>query len=311
MTSITDLVEGVMAKVSIAAANIVVPSTRSVPVATKSQSRGGVVTTSAIVLGTTLSAAALYKMSGFSAKKGIARLTGGIYDKMIVSMTEVWYKNVLERQANNAIILDVGIGTAGALLQCKDIIKAKNLTIIGIDYNEFYIEAASEQITKHGMEDFITVHALSIYDDKKLQNILDEYIKSKEKRVDSVYFSGSFSLLPDPKAALIAVMRDALKPDSGKIYITQTYQKTTPPLMSHVKPLIKYITTIDFGQLVKTEEVVELLKSDDLVKEGLVLEEHKLIEGSLDNYWQAAYVSVMGQDSKTSPTKGFLSKVFQ
>jgi ubiquinone/menaquinone biosynthesis C-methylase UbiE len=311
MTSITDLVEGVMAKVSIAAANIVAPSTRSVPVATKSQSRGGVVTTSAIVLGTTLSAAALYKMSGFSAKKGIARLTGGIYDKMIVSMTEVWYKNVLERQADNAIILDVGIGTAGALLQCKDIIKAKNLTIIGIDYNEFYIEAASEQITKHGMEDFITVHALSIYDDKKLQNILDEYIKSKEKRVDSVYFSGSFSLLPDPKAALIAVMRDALKPDSGKIYITQTYQKKTPPLMSHVKPLIKYITTIDFGQLVKTEEVVELLKSDDLVKEGLVLEEHKLIEGSLDNYWQAAYVSVMGQDSKTSPTKGFFSKVFQ
>ena len=311
MTSITDLVDGVMAKVSIAAANILPPSTRRVPVATKSQSRGGVVTTSAIVIGTTLSAAALYKMSGFCAKKGIARLIGGIYDKTIVSMTEVWYKNVLERQAENAIILDVGIGTAGALLRCKDIIKAKNLTIIGVDYNEFYIEAASEKITKHGMEDFITVHALSIYDDKKLQTILDEYINSKEKRVDSVYFSGSFSLLPDPKAALIAVMRDALKPDSGKIYITQTYQKKTPPLMSHVKPLIKYITTIDFGQLVKTEEVVELLKSNDLVKEGLVLEEHKLIEGSLDNYWQAAYVSVMGQDSKTSPTKGFFSKVFQ
>ena len=32
---------------------------------------------------------------------------------MIVKMTEVWYKKVLERQPDGATILDVGIGTAG------------------------------------------------------------------------------------------------------------------------------------------------------------------------------------------------------
>lgn len=43
-------------------------------------------------------------------------LVGGIYDKMIVNMTRVWYKHVLEKQNDNVIILDVGIGTASKLL---------------------------------------------------------------------------------------------------------------------------------------------------------------------------------------------------
>ena len=171
----------------------------------------------------------------------------------------------------------------GALLRCKDIIKAKNLTIIGVDYNGFYIEAAKTCIQDQNMTDHISVHTLSIYDEEGLQKIL----ASRQGQVDSVYFSGSFSLLPDPKGALATVLK-VLKP-KGEIYITQTYQKRYSPVMSRVKPLIKFVTTIDFGQLITTADIGMLLNS----VEDLSVVEHVVIKGSIDNYWQAAYMSVL------------------
>lgn len=120
-----------------------------------------------------------------------------------------------------------------------------------------------------------------------------------------MYFSGSFSLLPDPQQALIsiqAVLRGesgagaGTGTDAGKVYITQTYQKRPSFWMGKIKPLLKFITTIDFGKLVTVEEIRELLEN----VEGLVLEEHEVMEGSLDNYWQAAYLSVLVKTGATS-----------
>jgi SAM-dependent methyltransferase len=171
--------------------------------------------------------------------------------------------------------------TVGALLRCKDIIKEKNLTVIGIDYNNFYINAAQTCIEEQNMTNKISVHAISIYDEEALKKIM------ASKKVDSVYFSGSFSLLPDPKGALAAILK-VLKP-KGEVYITQSYQKKYSPVMSRVKPLIKFVTTIDFGQLVTVKEIAELLSDVD----GLEVKEHDVMRGSLDNRWQAAYLSVL------------------
>ena len=38
-------------------------------------------------------------------------------------MTEVWYLEVLKRLEINSKILDIGIGTSGALLRCADMLK--------------------------------------------------------------------------------------------------------------------------------------------------------------------------------------------
>jgi hypothetical protein len=46
-------------------------------------------------------------------KYTFASVIGGIYNTIIVKMTEVWYKQVLEKQTDGATILDIGIGTAG------------------------------------------------------------------------------------------------------------------------------------------------------------------------------------------------------
>ena len=39
-----------------------------------------------------------------------------IYDSMIVHMTEKWYHSVLSQLDDNSVVLDVGIGTAGAFI---------------------------------------------------------------------------------------------------------------------------------------------------------------------------------------------------
>ena len=173
----------------------------------------------------------------------------------------------------------------GALLQCKDIVKEKNLKIIGIDYNEYYVQAAKNSIQEQDMQDSISVHAMSIYDEQALAKVV---ASTPKQEVDTVYFSGSFSLMPDPKGALAAVLKVLKKPD-GEICITQTYQKKYDPIMSRVKPLIKFVTTIDFGQLVTVEDIAELLNNVDDLK----VKEHGVMQGSIDNYWQAAYLSIL------------------
>ena len=80
--------------------------------------------------------------------------------------------------------------------------------------------------------------------------------------VDAVYFSGSFSLLPEPTRALRLASEFAKSngepSDNGRgaVYITQTYQRKTPFFLPFLKPLLKYVTTIDFGRLVTEEEIL-------------------------------------------------------
>jgi hypothetical protein len=146
---------------------------------------------------------------------------------------------------------------------------------------------------------------MDIYDQEKVQGLLkqnsvnkvedtDTQHTSSTRLFDAVYFSGSFSLLPKPLEALHS-LSSILEPNHGRIYITQTYQRHTPFLLHRVKPLLKYLTTIDFGNLVTTDEIMELYKTS-----GLVMEEHEVIQGSVDNYYQAAYLSILKLSSPTT-----------
>jgi hypothetical protein len=54
-------------------------------------------------------------LSTLSQNISLSSVVGGIYDKLCVHMTETWYRTVLSRQNDNAVILDCGIGTSGTL----------------------------------------------------------------------------------------------------------------------------------------------------------------------------------------------------
>jgi ubiquinone/menaquinone biosynthesis C-methylase UbiE len=69
-----------------------------------------------------------------------------IYDTLILRLTSGWYAEVLRRVPEGATVLDVGIGTAGALLANDDLVKRKCLRIVGIDIDAGYIARARRRL---------------------------------------------------------------------------------------------------------------------------------------------------------------------
>jgi ubiquinone/menaquinone biosynthesis C-methylase UbiE len=218
-----------------------------------------------------------------------------IYDIIILRMTELWYRTVLQKLPDGSILLDVGIGTSGALLRCVDLILQKNLKVVGIDIDASYVQTGKLSVEEMGLGDRISINVVDVYDGKETVLQLAKELGATENErgqfVDAVYFSGSFSLLPDPVKALQLVsqyVKDGGDEKRGHVYITQTYQRKTPFFLPYIKPLMKYATTIDFGNLVREEEALKTFEES-----GLTLLEHTVIHGSVDNAMQAAYVSVL------------------
>jgi len=52
-----------------------------------------------------------------------------IYDRAILPLTASWYAEVLGRVPERARLLDVGIGTGGALVAHAELVRAKRLRI--------------------------------------------------------------------------------------------------------------------------------------------------------------------------------------
>lgn len=177
----------------------------------------------------------------------------------------------------------------GALLRCKEILLSKNISVTGIDYNELYVKAAQESIEQNNLTSSIEVEYKSVYDIPTHPPIILTLPNDKNKKryFDAAYFSGSISLLPSSVEALRAVA-EVVKP-GGLIYITQTYQRKSLPLLKYIKPLLKFVTSIDFGQLVMIDEVEERLWRGS----GLNLIKHEVIPGSVDNRYQAAYLTIL------------------
>lgn len=217
-----------------------------------------------------------------------------IYDALILSMTEAWYRAVLEKLPDGSIVLDVGIGTGGALLRCTDILNRKDLKVIGIDIDSAYVEAGKDAVLTAGMDDRISIDVVDVYQAKERVSELVRQMGGTEdadgRFVDAVYFSGSFSLLPDPVKALQLVSEfvKAKDGEKGSIFITQTYQRKTPFFLPYMKPLLKYATTIDFGQLVTEGDILRTFEESHLE-----VVEHEVIPGSVDNSLQAAYLSIL------------------
>eukprot|EP01084_Bolivina_argentea_P053912 98904_1 len=162
-----------------------------------------------------------------------------IYDILLVQLTVRFYKEVLERLDENAILLDVGIGTGTSLLKSKDIIIQKNLQIIGVDYDEDYIKQCVKNIKQYKLENNVTAVHKSIYD----------YNKSLDMKFDAIYFSSSLMIMPDPAQALTHCVSMFKNKKNNKIYVTQTFEECKNIMLEFIKPLMKFFTTIDFGSI--------------------------------------------------------------
>ncbi len=173
-------------------------------------------------------------------------MRGLIYDLTFRKLTIGWYAQVLQRLPDGAHLLDVGIGTAGALSANADLIHRKQLRVTGVDIDPDYVRRARRNLAKAGLSERVTVRLESIYD-------------HQGGPYDAAYFSASFMLLPDPVAALEHI--GGLLADDGRLFFTQTFENKRSVLVEKAKPLLKKVTTIDFGSVTYAEDFARTLES--------------------------------------------------
>lgn len=162
-----------------------------------------------------------------------------VYDRVIAGMTAKWYRQVLERLPDGARLLDVGIGTGAALARCADVVRAKNLTVVGLDIDRDYLAYCQAALGRAGLTGHVTPVLGSVYD-------------HRGGPYDAVYFSASLMLLPDPVAAISHVA--SLLAPGGRLFSTQTFHHRRSPLLERAKPLAQHVTTIHFGRVTYEHE---------------------------------------------------------
>ncbi len=176
----------------------------------------------------------------------IQRVRAGIYDTAIIQMTVPWYAAVLQRVAPGSHLLDVGVGTGKALLANRDLLVERDLRVTGVDIDEAYVRACREAVHQAGMEERIDVRLESIYD-------------HGDGPYDAVYFSASFMLLPDPVAALHHVSGQLA--EKARIYFTQTFEHRRSPAVERIKPMLRWLTTVDFGTVTYERDFEQILSA--------------------------------------------------
>ena len=195
------------------------------------------------------------------------------------------YAAVLARVTPDSRVLDIGIGTAGALVRNQELVLGRRVTVVGIDPEREYVTKAARVVAAAGLADAIKVHCLSIYEPG-----LRSAFAGKAK-FDDASFSGSLALLRDPVAALRCAAT-MLKP-GGRVYVTQCFHNRPAPLTARLKPMLRRFTSIDFGRVVLAAEIAEIAE-----RAGLHVIEDAPVPGSIDTRWQTARLVVLGQGSK-------------
>lgn len=183
-----------------------------------------------------------------------------VYNTLILHLTSQWYGEVFRRIPDGTVLLDVGIGTAGALTANAQALRRKRLRITGIDIDADYIESAVRKIRDARLAGHVDVRLESVYD-------------HHGGPYDAVYFSASFMLLPDPDRAL-RHCRNLLKAN-GRFFFTQTIQLRPSRWMERLKPMLKRFTSIDFGRVTYEEDFKSQIRQAGLeLEEFVVMSRH-------------------------------------
>ena len=119
-----------------------------------------------------------------------------IYDVIIIRMTSKWYRAFFEKIEHNDTfrkmrksrenppfrVLDIGIGTATALITQKKYLDKLNVEVVGVDYDAAYVKAAQNSVEAEGMSDKVQIHCCSIYSATPVEKLV-----SKQGKFDAGY----------------------------------------------------------------------------------------------------------------------------
>ncbi|KAH9120857.1 hypothetical protein LEN26_010939 [Aphanomyces euteiches] len=202
---------------------------------------------------------------------GIKILRGKLYDFVFVGLSTGWYREVLDLLPQKSRMLDVGIGTGMALIHNKELVEKKEIFVDGVDYDADYIVDCKKNVRDHKLDASIHVHHGSIYD------------YTSPTPYDAVYFSASLMIMPDPVQALKHTA--SLLNATGRIYVTQTIQTQKSWITEVGKPLLKFITTVDFGNVTYEDDLARTVDAA-----GLKIVLNQAISGSSLDSWSSSCV---------------------
>ncbi len=199
-----------------------------------------------------------------------------LYKMIINEVTDHCYNNCLDYFSNNSNILDVGIGNGAMVKNYHPLIKSKGLKITGIDINQSYINHCYRLIETYQLEDYIEIH----------HEPVETYEPPQRNFFDFILFSMSFMLFDDQKLVLDRI-KDWLKP-GGEVIFFQTMFKEKIRFIEFIKPKLKYVTTIDFGNVTYEKDFFALMNEkslsvseDRLIKKEWFGGEYRMIATSL------------------------------
>ena len=183
-------------------------------------------------------------------------------DNAVSSVRSVVYKNFFGAQnpistingfyesiksvPDGSSILDVGCGDGIYYTGDKIIalIKAKNLTIHSIDIDDGAVPICQKRIKLAGISDKVTAECIDLL--------------KIEKRYDAILFMESFPVIPRP---LMAELIGHAMTLGKKIFMYHNLVEKKDSFINILKPNLKYLTLVDFGQLTSVNEMHECVKS--------------------------------------------------
>jgi ubiquinone/menaquinone biosynthesis C-methylase UbiE len=172
-------------------------------------------------------------------------LRAWIYDRALLSLTTGWYREVLLRVPRGSRLLDIGIGTGGALAGNAELVLERDLGVTGVDIDRDYVNRCRRHMARVGLGEHVDAHLVSIYD-------------YEDSGFDAAYFSASFMLMPDPERALRHVV--GMLAPGGQVFFTQTFQERRSRVVEAVKPMLRALTTVDFGEVTYEEDFLGVLE---------------------------------------------------
>jgi len=151
------------------------------------------------------------------------------------------FHHFLKTIENNSLILDVGIGNGACYNKDYNIniIKQKNLKIIGIDIDKDYIDMCKQRVISNNLQNYLSVQLIDLFE-----------FKSNVK-FDHIIFTESAPLMSQHLITkMINYIDNNLIKSNTKIHFINNLTDK-PHLLFHLKSFIKYIPfiNVDFGNI--------------------------------------------------------------
>ena len=190
-------------------------------------------------------------------------IKNNIYNFFIGNYTQILYKDVLSNLPDNSKILDVGIGNGFSLTQNYVLLKQKNIKVDGIDINQIDINFAQQNVNLYDLNNHVNVECKDIF-------------TINSKNYDYIYFSNSYSVIPDIDKMINHCRENLLKID-GEIIISTTLEHKYNYYKNFLKSNLKFIPFLfDLGRLVILSDFI-----NDLALMNFTIEKIN----NIYNYW--------------------------